>query len=148
MRAVPHGPRALFNMPGMTGMARLLVGALIVSTAIHYTDNWLRIEHSAPREGLLADNPWLIPIAWALFALLGVAAYRSYARAPTLRAHLMLAGFSIAGISSFGHLFYEGNDFAAYQWAFVLSDGLIGSAVLAFALLSAGRVRPAPVAAR
>ena len=51
---------------------RVLVAALIVSTAVHYTDNWLRIEHYAPREGILADNPWLIPIAWGLFALLGL----------------------------------------------------------------------------
>jgi hypothetical protein len=122
---------------------RILVTALIASTAIHYTDNWLRVEHYAPQDGILADNPWLIPIAWGLFALLGVAAYRDYRRAPSLRAHLLLAGFSIAGISSFGHLFYDGNDFAAYQWAFVLSDGLIGSAVLAFALWSAARARPA-----
>jgi tryptophan-rich sensory protein len=125
-------------------MARALVVALIVSTAVHYTDNWLRVERYAPREGLLADNPWLIPIAWGLFALLGIAAYREYRRGPTLRAHLMLAGFSVAGISSFGHLFYEGNDFAAYQWLFVLSDGIIGAAVLAFALWSAARARTGP----
>ncbi len=133
----------------MTQPARVLVAALIVSTAIHYTDNWLRIEHYAPREGILADNPWLIPIAWGLFTALGLAAYREYRRAPSLRAHLMLAGFSIGGISSFGHLFYEGNDLAAYQWAFVLSDGIIGAAVLTFALWSAARTRPAaPAAAR
>lgn len=130
----------------MTGVLRGLVIALLVSTAVHFTDNWLRVEHYAPREGLIADNPWLVPIAWVLFALLGVAAYRSYVRAPSLRAHLMLAGFSIAGISSLGHLLYEGNDFAAYQWAFVLSDGAIGATVLAFTLWSASRI--GPVAAR
>jgi tryptophan-rich sensory protein len=127
----------------MTRMLRAFVVALLVSTAIHYGDNWLRIEHYAPREGLLAGDPWLIPIAWALFAALGVAAYRSYVRSPTARAHLLLAGFSVSGISTLGHLLYEGNDFSAYQWVSVLSDGVIGSAVLAFTLWSAARTRPA-----
>jgi hypothetical protein len=128
----------------MTGLLRVLVGALIVSTAVHYTDNWLSVEDYAPHTGLIAENPGLIPLAWGLFTLLGVAAYRSYTRGgPTVRAHLMLAGFSVAGISTFGHLLYEGNDFAAWQWASVLADGVLGLAVLGFALVSAARVRPA-----
>jgi hypothetical protein len=121
-------------------LLRVLVGGLLVSTAVHYTDNWLSIEDYAPATGLLADNPGLIPLAWALFALLGVAAYREYGRGPSTRAHLMLAGFSVAGISTFGHLLYEGNDFAAWQWASVLADGVFGLAVLAFALWSAARL--------
>jgi hypothetical protein len=120
----------------------ILVGALLVSTAVHYTDNWLSVEHYAPRTGLLADNPGLIPVAWALFAIVGIAAYRDYRRAPSTRAHLLLAAFSIAGISTFGHLFYSGNDFAAWRWASVLADGVLGLSVLAFALWSAARVRP------
>jgi hypothetical protein len=122
---------------------RVLVAALIVSTAIHYTDNWLSIEDYAPREGLIPENPGLVPVAWALFTILGIAAYREYRRAPSLRAHLMLAGFSLSGITTFLHLLYEGNDFAAWQWASVLADGVLGSAVLGFALWSAARVRPA-----
>lgn len=59
-------------------LLRVLVGALIVSTAVHYTDNWLSIEDYAPREGLIADNPGLVPVAWVLFTLLGLAAYREY----------------------------------------------------------------------
>lgn len=116
---------------------RILVGALLVSTAVHYTDNWLSIEDYAPSTGLLAENPGLIPVAWALFAALGIAAYRDYARAPSTRAHLLLAAFSIAGISTFGHLLYDGNDFAAWQWASVLADGVLGLAVLAYAMWSA-----------
>ncbi|HEX8054857.1 MAG TPA: hypothetical protein VF517_17865 [Thermoleophilaceae bacterium] len=126
---------------------RILVGALLVSTAIHYTDNWLSIEHYAPREGFVAENPGLVPVAWVLFTVLGIAAYREYRRAPSLRAHLMLAGYSLAGITTFAHLLYEGNDFAAWQWASVLADGITGSAVLGFALWSAARVRPAATVA-
>lgn len=123
-------------------LLRLLVGALLVSTAVHYADNWLSMEDYAPETGLLADNPGLVPVAWALFGLVGVAAYRSYARGPSTRAHLLLAAFSVAGISTFAHLFYDGNSFEAWQWASVLADGALGLAVLAFALWSASRVRP------
>ena len=131
----------------MTRLLGFLVAALIVSTAVHYTDNWLSIEDYAPREGLIADNPGLVPAAWVLFTALGVAGYRAYRREPTLGAHLMLAGFSVSGISTFGHLLYEGNDFAAWQWASVLADGILGLAVLLAALVSAARTRAAPAPA-
>ena len=131
----------------MTRLLGFLVAALVVSTAVHYTDNWLSIEDYAPREGLIADNPGLVPVAWVLFTALGVAGYRAHRRAPTLGAHLMLAGFSISGISTFGHLLYDGNDFAAWQWASVLSDGILGLAVLLAALVSAARTRAAPAPA-
>jgi hypothetical protein len=122
---------------------RLLVGGLLLSTAVHYTDNWLSIEDYAPSTGP-AGNPALVPVVWALFAALG---YRAYARGPSVRAHVLLAVFSVAGISTFGHLFYEGNSFTAWQWASVLADGVLGLAVLGFALWSAARVRPAAPAA-
>jgi hypothetical protein len=124
-----------------------LVGALLVSTAVHYTDNWLSIDRYAPTTGLLHDNPGLIPLSWALFAAVGILGYRDYRRAPSMRVHLLLAGFSIAGISTFGHLFYSGNDFAAWRWVSVLSDGVLGLSVLAFAVWSAARVRPAAASA-
>jgi hypothetical protein len=131
-------------IPGMT-LLRLLVGGLLVSTAIHYTDNWLSVDNYAPSTGLIADNPGLVPVAWVLFAIVGVLGYRAYVRRPSTAAHVLLAIFSVSGISTFGHLIYEGNDFAAWQWASVLADGLLGLALLAFTLWSAARVRPQAV---
>ena len=125
---------------------QLLVGGLLVSTAVHYTDNWLSIEDYAPREGLIAENPGLVPVSWVLFAVVGILGYRAYRRGPSTRAHVLLAGFSVAGTSTFLHLGFEGNDFSAWQWVSVLSDGLLGLAVLGFALWSAAQVRP-PAAA-
>jgi hypothetical protein len=126
----------------------VIVGALLVSTAVHYTDNWLAIGDYAPRSGLLPDNPWLVPVAWVLFAAVGVAGYREYRRrGPTTRAHLLLGTFSVSGISTLLHLLYEGNDFVAWQWVSVMSDGILGLAMLGFVLWSASRVRPAAAAA-
>jgi hypothetical protein len=125
----------------------IVVGALLVSTAVHYTDNWLSVEDYAPSTGLIAENPGLIPVAWVLFAAVGIWGYREYRRGPSTRAHVLLAVFSVAGISTFAHLAYEGNDFAAWQWVSVLADGVTGLAVLAFALWSAARVRPRAAAA-
>ena len=125
-------------------LVRVVVFALLVSTAVHYTDNWLSIEDYAPRRGLLWENPGLVPVAWALFAAVGLLGLREYRRrGPTTRAHLLLGIFSVSGISTFGHLFYEGNSFAAWQWASVLSDRLLGLAVLGVTPWSAARVRPA-----
>lgn len=125
----------------------VLVGALLVSTAVHYTDNWLSIGDYAPREGFLPENPWIVPVVWVLFAAVGVAGYREYrGRGPTTRAHLLLGAFSVSGISTLLHLLYEGNSFAAWQWVSVLGDGTLGFAMLGFALWSASRVRPAAAA--
>jgi tryptophan-rich sensory protein len=122
---------------------RILVGALLVSTAVHYTDNWLSIEDYAPRSGFLPENPWAVPVAWLIFAAIGLAGYREYARrGTTTRAHALLATFSLAGLTTPLHLLYEGNSFAAWQWVSVASDGLTGAAVLAFALWSVAGVRP------
>lgn len=125
----------------------VLVGALLVSTAIHYTDNWLSIEDYAPRSGFLPENPWIVPVVWALFAAVGVAGYREYRRGRLTRAHLLLGIFSVSGISTLLHLLYEGNSFAAWQWASVTADGLLGFAMLGFALWSAATARPAAAAA-
>ena len=126
---------------------RLLLAALLISTAVHYTDNWLSMEHYAPTMGFLPDNPWLVPLTWTLFAAVGIWGYREYNRGPSTRAHVLLATFSVSGISTFAHLAYEGNDFAAWQWVSVLADGVTGLALLAFVLWSASRVRPPAAAA-
>ncbi|HEX8645779.1 MAG TPA: hypothetical protein VF715_02685 [Thermoleophilaceae bacterium] len=116
----------------------ILVGALLVSTAVHYTDNWLSITDYTPRSGFLPENPWLVPVVWFVFAALGIAGLREYGRrGPTTRAHLLLALFSVSGLSTLLHLLYEGNSFVAWQWVSVLSDGTLGAAMLAFALWSA-----------
>ena len=118
----------------------IVVGALLVSTAVHYTDNWLSIGDYAPQSGVLHDNPGLVPVAWALFAAVGIWGYREYRRAPSTRAHVLLAIFSVSGIATIGHLAYDGNHFVAWQWVSLLADGVSGLAVLGFALWSAARV--------
>jgi hypothetical protein len=121
----------------------IVAGALLVTSAVHYTDNWLSIEDYAPSSGLLADNPGLIPLSWLLYAVVAVVGIREYRRAPTTRAHVLLAIFSTSGIVSLGHLTYEGNSWATWQWASVLTDCVLGLLLLGLVLRSAARVRPA-----
>ena len=124
------------------GVLRLLVGGLLVATAVHYTDNWLSIEDYAPREGFVADNPGVLVAVWLGFAVFGVLGYRELRGSPSVRASLLLAVFSASGLITLTHLRFEGNDWSAWQWASVVIDGVLGLALLitAFAWLRAARV--------
>ena len=125
----------------------IAAAALLATSAVHYTDNWLSIEDYAPSSGLLADNPGLIPLSWVLYAVVAVAGIREYRRAPSTRAHVLLAIFATSGIVSLGHLTYEGNDWAPWQWVSVLTDCVIGLVLLGLVIRSAARVRPAAASA-
>ena len=115
-------------------MLRLLVGALIVSTAVHYTDNAFAIEHYPGTEPGGAVG---VVLFWIGFTASGLLGYRLYERGREPLAQVLLAVFSYSGISSLGHYLSEGGSrLAAWQHVSISLDGLIGFAVLGFAIWS------------
>jgi hypothetical protein len=117
----------------------ILLIASIVSTAIHYTDNAVNIE-DYPQPGWLTETQ--IYVAWALLTSIGIAGYGLYRAGRYLPAHLLLTVYSYTGVSSLGHYLYSGvAELSARQHFHIATDGLTGSAILAFVTWSALRHR-------
>jgi hypothetical protein len=127
---------------------RWILGASIVSTALHYTHNFVAIDQYPPAGGV-SDGAVRIAIvvSWPLLTALALVAYRRYAQGRYAIAHPLLAAYSLLGLTTPLH-FTEGNpDIAPLWYATIFTDGLAGAAVLAFAVWSAVTVRRAPVSA-
>jgi hypothetical protein len=113
-----------------------LVGLTIVSSVFHYADNFLRYEQYPQSDpALIHVTKPMIWQAWLVFTALGVIGYMLYRRGRPVGAGMCLALFSIGGLIS--PLHYLGNPlsgFDALQHTFILADGVLGLAVLVFAI--------------
>ena len=122
-------------------MLLILLVASIVSTAIHYTDNAVYIE-DYPQPGWLTEAQ--IYASWAVLTAIGIVGYRLYRAGRWLPAHVLLLIYSYTGVSSLGHYLYSGvGELSARQHFHIATDGITGSAILAFVIWSALRHRAA-----
>ena len=128
----------------MTGTLRLLLGAAIVSTAIHYTDNYVAID-DFPQPGWVAE--WNIVASWVILTAVGLLGYRLYARGSFFAAHALLALYSYTGLSSLGHYLYGTPD-PLLRNVSIITDGITGAAILAFVIWSALQRSPGGTVAR
>lgn len=115
-----------------------LIAACMISTAAHYTHNYLEIEHY-PKSDLFSNSTikLAIVIAWPVLTAIGVFAYWLYARRRYVAAYPFLAMYSLLGIATLGH-FTEGSPHIPPFWyATIFTDALLGFAILAFAHWSA-----------
>ena len=124
----------------MTGILRIVLGAAIVSTAVHYTDNYVAVD-DFPQPGWV-DRPTVL-VAWIVLTAIGLAGYRLYTRGRLAPAHVCLAIYSYTGLSSLGHYLY-GTPEPFLRNVSVVLDGLTGAAVLAFVIWSASATRGSP----
>ena len=119
----------------MTRTLRIVLGASIVSTAVHYTDNLVNIDRF-PQPGWVTEpRVWM---SWVLLTAIGLIGYRLYVRGNFVAAHACLAIYSYTGLSSLGHYLY-GTPEPLLRNVSIVLDGLTGGAVLAFAVWSALR---------
>jgi hypothetical protein len=111
-----------------------VVGASIVLTAFHFTDNYVSID-TYPQPDWVTGAAVLV--SWPLFTALGVAGYILYRRGHVAAANAFLVAYSYAGLSSLGH-FLSGSpdEFTTRGLISVLIDGAAGAAVLAVAIWS------------
>lgn len=112
----------------------ILLIACIVSTGIHFTDNYLCFEKYPQPDWI---TPSSIYIAWIVWTVIGAAGYWLYRGGRFWFAYVCLTIYSFAGLDSLGHYFYGTmSEFSMKMHFFILTDGLTGLAILGFALWS------------
>lgn len=128
---------------------KTVLAASIVSTAIHYTHNYVAVDQY-PRSDLISTGGLRtgIVVLWPLLTAIGLLGYRLYAQRRYRPAHICLAIYSSTGISTLGHFLDGSPDIPLLFYATLFSDGLLGFAVLGFALWSVGQTRVDTAASR
>jgi hypothetical protein len=119
-----------------------LLAASVLSTALHYTHNFIEIEHY-PQSAVFSNDAIraAIVVAWPLLTAAGLLGFRWYAQGRYRAAYPLLAAYSLLGIVTLGH-FTEGSPHIGPFWyTTIFTDFVAGVAVLAFAHWSAVTVR-------
>ena len=106
----------------------------IISTFIHNVDNYLRFE-------LYPQPNWITPDgvirSWIIWTIFGLAGYWLYKNQLFLLSYICLIIYSSCGLSSLAHYLYGGmHEFSPIMHFFILTDGLLGLAVLGFVIWS------------
>jgi len=128
-------------------LLRGLLAFSIVSTALHYTHNFVRV--SDYPGGFPGDTGVQVAIVvfWPLLTAVGLLGYRLYREGRWYPAHVCLAVYSLTGITTLGHFLAGNPDIPPFFYATIFTDGLAGLSILGFVVVSALR-RDAPRARR
>jgi len=115
-------------------LLKILLIASIVSTAIHFTDNYLYIEHYPQPDWI---TPASIVRSWIIWTVTGIAGYWLYKNQRFWLSYPCLVYYSFCGLSSLAHyLFGSMAEFSAKMHLFIATDALTGLAILVFTLWS------------
>lgn len=115
-------------------LLKILLIACIVSTAIHFTDNYLYIEQYPQPDWI---TPSSIYISWSTLTVIGIVGYWLYKSQRFWLAYLCLVFYSFCGLDSLGHYVYGPmSEFSPKMHVFIAMDGVAGLAVLIFTLWS------------
>jgi hypothetical protein len=122
---------------------RAILAASIVSTAVHYTHNFIAVAQY-PQSDAVSDGATRVGIVvlWPLLTAIGLLGYRLYTRGRFHPAHICLAVYSTTGISTLGHFLVGNPRIPAFFYTTLFSDGLLGLAVLGFTLWSLAQGPP------
>jgi len=122
----------------------IVVGATILLTLFHFTDNIVNVDEY-PRPDALSGQAIQIAglIFWPVMAAVGVVAYRAYRAGNFGVAHPFLIAFSSLGLISLLHFTSAPPDeLTTRGLVSVLIDGIMGFTVLGVALWSILARRP------
>lgn len=129
-----------------------LVAANILSTAVHYTHNYIEVTHY-PQSSFLPvgydGTRLLIALGWPALTAIGVFGFWLYRRGNYPAAWLCLAVYSLTGISSLAHFIDGSPHIPPFWYSTMFVDALAGMAVLTFVYadaVSRGRIRVQPEA--
>jgi hypothetical protein len=137
--------------PPSARVVGMVVGATIVLTAFHFTDNIVNVD-TYPRQEWLSGSAIQVAalIFWPVVASFGIAGYVLYRRGSFQLAHPLLIAFSFLGLVSLGHFTAGSPDELTTRGLIsVLIDAAAAFAVLGVAVWSilARRREAAPAGA-
>jgi hypothetical protein len=127
---------------------RAILAFSILSTGIHYTHNFVRVE-DYPNAGPVTNTVTQVAIvlAWPALTLVGLAGYRLYRDGRRHAGRICLAIYSVTGLVTIAHFTAGVPDIPPLFFATIFTDFLAGAAVLGFTVWSArSDARPAAAA--
>jgi len=115
-------------------LLKILLIVSIITTAFHFIDNYINFD-------LYPQPDWITPpsvyLSWILWTAVGIAGYWLYKRQMFWLSYLCLVFYSFCGLVSLGHYNHGAmSEFSMKMHIFIVADGLVGLAVLAFTLWS------------
>ncbi|MBW4564737.1 MAG: hypothetical protein KME32_27160 [Mojavia pulchra JT2-VF2] len=116
-------------------LLKILLIASIISTGIHFTDNYLFIERYPQPNWITAPS---IYQSWLILTGVGIIAYWLYKYRKFWLCYGCLLAYSLTGLASPGHYLYGSfSQFSAKMHLFIWTDGMTGLAILGFIIWSA-----------
>ncbi|GAX36413.1 hypothetical protein NIES3585_24440 [Nodularia sp. NIES-3585] len=114
---------------------KILLIASIISTGIHFTDNYLFIEQYPQPDWITAPS---IYQSWLILTAVGITAYWLYKYGKFWISYCCLFVYSFTGLASPGHYLYGSlSRFSAKMHLLIWTDGLTSLAILGFIFWSA-----------
>jgi hypothetical protein len=121
---------------------KAILAAGILSTAIHYTHNFIAIDSYPGPKDLHTLTRVAIVLAWPLLTFIGLTGYRRYRERRYREARVCLVVYSLTGLATLGHFIYGNPHIPAFFYATLFTDALTALAVLAFVAWSASAGAP------
>lgn len=125
--------------PPHVALLRILLGLSIVSTAIHYTHNFVMADMYPPLPPLFPDATAFrvgIAVFWPLLTGLAIWGYARYTAGDMRRAGWAFVAYSVLGVSTIGHFLGPSPDIPTFFFVTIFTDFLTGTAVLIFGIVT------------
>jgi|HubBroStandDraft_3_1064219.scaffolds.fasta_scaffold25976_3 hypothetical protein len=124
-------------------LLKAILAASILSTAIHYTHNFIAVSsYPGPGGSFYTVVRIAIVVAWPLLTAIGLLGYRRYRERRYQEARVCLSVYSLTGLATMGHFIYGNPHIPTFFYATLFTDALTALTVLAFVLWSAGVAEP------
>ncbi len=115
-------------------LLKILLIACIVSTAIHFTDNYIYIEQYPQPDWI---TPASVYASWIIWTVTGIAGYWLYKNKRFWSSYACLLFYSFSGLVSLGHYLHGSIfEFSAKMHFFIVTDAITGLAILGFTVWS------------
>ncbi len=120
---------------------RGLIAFAVVSTAAHFTHNFVEIDRYP--DSLVSGDVVQVAIlvSWPLFTAIGLYGLRLYARGAYERAHVCLVTYAVMPLTTPGHFLDGSPDIPPFWFATIFTDALAGLALVGFVVCSARALR-------